>query len=293
MWDSENNLLKGNTIIDDDVGIFLDQSDNNMITENKATNNIHGIRIWGEGNVVSRNIANYNGWGISGYLAISNSFKMNEVKYNTNYGFHFAASTSNEISLNEVEDNGYGIYVYSSNANTICSNNFANGIIGIQLFVSYNNMIYHNNIISNTYQVLRTMSSNTWDNGAGEGNYWSDYTGIDTTGDGIGDTNIPHPHINMGMGYYKLDNYPLTSPWTIVDEMIDDVQDMGLPDGTENSLISKLDNAKKSIEKGNDNAAANQLEAFINQVEALRGKKLTDEEADSLIEMAQWLLDSI
>ena len=54
-----------------------------------------------------------------------------------------------------------------------------------------------------------------------------------------------------------------------------------------------LNNVIKSLEKGNDNAAVNQLKAFINKVEAWRGKKLSDEQADTLIERAQQVIDVI
>ena len=68
---------------------------------------------------------------------------------------------------------------------------------------------------------------------------------------------------------------------------------MELPSGTENSLTSKLENAIDSLDNDKDTAGVNQLEAFINQVEAQRGKKLTEEEADALIAAAQWIIDNV
>jgi photosystem II stability/assembly factor-like uncharacterized protein len=77
------------------------------------------------------------------------------------------------------------------------------------------------------------------------------------------------------------------------EDLISDLEDLNLPKGYENSLVSKLENALKSLEKGNDEAAINQLNAFINAVEAQRSKKLTVEEADALITMALWIIDNI
>ena len=50
----------------------------------------------------------------------------------------------------------------------------------------------------------------------------------------------------------------------------------GLGHGIANALISKLENAKKSIEKGNEKAAMNQLQAAINQLEGLVGAGAID-----------------
>lgn len=90
-----------------------------------------------------------------------------------------------------------------------------------------------------------------------------------------------------GEGYFGAD------PEDAIDDLIDDIENMGLHHGIENSLIKKLENAKKSLENGNNGTAISQLNAFINQCEAQRGKKLTNEQADELIAAAEAIIASI
>ncbi len=66
-----------------------------------------------------------------------------------------------------------------------------------------------------------------------------------------------------------------------------------LSDEIKNSLVSKIDNALKSVEKENDEAAINMLGAFINQIEAQRGKKISEEAADMLIAYANNVIAQI
>jgi PKD repeat protein len=82
------------------------------------------------------------------------------------------------------------------------------------------------------------------------------------------------------------------TPEEATQELIYDVEALGLDDGIENSFVSKLDNAIKSI--SNDRPSAyGQLEAFINEVEAQRGNSLTNAQADELIATAQRIKDNI
>jgi len=81
-------------------------------------------------------------------------------------------------------------------------------------------------------------------------------------------------------------------------ELIDDVQmlmDNGvLNDGQGNALISKLENVLEKLEKGHTSAAANQLGAFINQVEDFVYEGiLTTNQGDMLIKAATLLVEAL
>jgi parallel beta-helix repeat protein len=68
-----------------------------------------------------------------------------------------------------------------------------------------------------------------------------------------------------------------------VQALIEKLQSTEVSVGAETSLVSKLDTAIKSLDKDNQAVALNQLAAFENEVEAQRGKHLTEEQADYLL----------
>ncbi len=69
-----------------------------------------------------------------------------------------------------------------------------------------NNALYHNNLIDNT-QNAYDECTNTWDSGSA-GNNYSDYTGTDPDGDGIGEDPYQIPG-----GGTSVDRFPLMHPW--------------------------------------------------------------------------------
>ena len=73
------------------------------------------------------------------------------------------------------------------------------------------------------------------------------------------------------------------APQEAIENLEDYIVNLNLDKGITNSLTAKLGAAISSLDRGNENAALNQLNAFINSVEAQRGKKLTNEQADALI----------
>jgi parallel beta-helix repeat protein len=103
--------------------------------------------------------------------------------------------------------------------NTFISNGFRWSGTGLQIgsgipeLVDNNNSIYSNSFIHNKVQVYLDNSINVWDNGyPSGGNYWSDYNGIDSNHDGIGDTLYT---INAN----NIDHYPLMHPYGSVQNL--------------------------------------------------------------------------
>jgi probable HAF family extracellular repeat protein len=73
------------------------------------------------------------------------------------------------------------------------------------------------------------------------------------------------------------------SPSRVISGLIGAIDGFVLPKGLETGLVSKLEAALAAIERGDSDAACGELGAFINHVEAQRGKGLTDEQADALV----------
>jgi len=125
----------------------------------------------------------------------------------TSVGVQLSWTTNTSISGNTITSNNCGIRLEYSSNNSIFGNNIANNQYGIRLDSSSKNSIFHNNFIDNTEQVSPKRPSNVWDDGyPSGGNYWSDYTGVDADGDGIGDTSYVIDENNV-------DNYPLMGPF--------------------------------------------------------------------------------
>jgi len=83
------------------------------------------------------------------------------------------------------------------------------------------------------------------------------------------------------------------TPAEAISDMIAQVKSFGLPKGIETSLTAKLNAAIAALERGNEKTAINNLNAFMNEVKAQQGKKLTDAQANTLSTKAQMIIQSI
>jgi hypothetical protein len=96
---------------------------------------------------------------------------------------------------------------------------------------------------------------------------------------------------DQGIGTILNDDLPPELMVGVLIDVIDATND--LPKATKNNLNASLDNATKVLKDSNpknDAAAINALQAFINKIEAQRGKKISEEVADELIAKAQEII---
>jgi parallel beta-helix repeat protein len=225
--------ITGNTFINDGTSIFFSFVSYSNITNNIIRGGSHGILLHetrystikgndinatrqqaieiytrSESNVITNNTLTYNKYGILLDSSNNNELSLNTAASTSEYAIRLSYSTGTLIKENTLSKNKYGAYIWNCSGNTF----------------------YHNNFVENTFQVDKydtDLKKNTWDTNkrpGTEGNYWSDYTGVDDgTGvgrwgesrvahDGIGDTRIPHSQV-AGVSWFGLDWYPLMHPW--------------------------------------------------------------------------------
>ncbi|MEP1469533.1 MAG: hypothetical protein ABJK25_01030 [Halieaceae bacterium] len=92
------------------------------------------------------------------------------------------------------------------------------------------------------------------------------------------------------------DAYVPPTPSELVGDLVDEVTELNLAQGISNAYDAKLESALSALDDANeknDGAAVNKLYAFIASVEAQRGGKLTDAQANKLIAAAMGVIETI
>jgi len=180
--EARSNLIQNNTVRDGG-GIFIAGIEN-IVANNTITNSPwFGIEIaWGFGNIVKGNM-------------IRNSTDAGLLETDNSGGTVFTG--------NFVADSVWGAKIvgYQSGGTVLCCNNFVNNAQQV------NNEPTENYTVAGSTFTRTLNHSGRFDNGT-TGNYWSDYNGVDSNGDGFGD--IPY-----AVGSNRVDRFPLMSPFNI------------------------------------------------------------------------------
>lgn len=250
LFDASFNNVFNNTASGNWNGIHLTTSNHNNISSNTVTNS-HNWGISTEGsnhNLILGNYVASNGWaGISldgGKPNTNNLIAQNSLTSNGQIGIEITSmdSSNNKIVGNNITatgSNGGGAAIMIAwDSNLVMNNQVVGNQVGIKLDASKNNTVYQNliennpqgaiiihsppyrlasqnviykNSISNIVNLTGNVQSHSWDNGT-IGNFWSNYTGIDANGDGIGDSSYIIDSLNI-------DHYPLVSKIAITTEI--------------------------------------------------------------------------
>lgn len=195
-----NIYVENNTIVNSGDGIYIDNSNNIHIYHNIIDGHSKfcswGIRTKSNchDNIFENNTLYSNAVAMVIYGGENNLIKENKICYN-------------RLKRCTYFTEGTGIYIEDESNSIFKDNLISLNLRGIVVYSS-NNLFYGNNLIKNDLNA-NDDGTNTWYNATlQEGNYWSDYTGVDNNSDGIGDT----PYDVPGAGNNH-DNCPAMAPF--------------------------------------------------------------------------------
>jgi parallel beta-helix repeat protein len=194
--------VSSSNLADNGYGVYCDNASNNTISSTIATGELGGAKALGD--------------GIYMYYSSGNTITHTNLSANHVYGISLFHSSGNTITNNTILNNqDIGVRLRESNNNTLTFNTVTGNVnLGILSISETGDQIYLNNFISQPNPmsevqgtVLNSPQQLSYTFGGAThvgymGNYFSDYTGSDANGTGIGNPASAHG-----------DKYPLVQPF--------------------------------------------------------------------------------
>jgi len=144
------------------------------------------------------------------------------------------------MSNNTSYGGGRGIFMYGADGCTITGSRIVCNYIGIYLYSGCDGNIIYNNILNNSgynayvsdarpnsWNITKTLGRNIVGGPYLGGNYWSDYNGTDTNGDGLGDT--PYTVAGLNVDYHPLTGPVPPSPPIVHFHTLHEINNVGVP----------------------------------------------------------------
>lgn len=207
LWYCNRVLIHNNKALNHRDGIYLEFSDNSIISDNLSEGNVrYGLHfMFSNDDIYYHNVFRNNGAGVAVMYSkrIDMSHNLFEKNWGTaSYGLLLKDINDSKITYNEFRENTIGIFAETSNRVSYNHNLFARN--GWALKISggcQKNKLTENSFISNSFDMtVHTIDSES----SFDGNYWSDYSGYDLDRDGVGDV----PYRPMKLFSFVVGNTP-------------------------------------------------------------------------------------
>ncbi len=227
VWlESNNNVVRNCRVQNFQYGVFV--MGNNSLIENVVCsgNSWAGIDILGlaTGNTIRDSVFSSNtgqdGYGIFLTGNVTNNRFINMTSSSNDRGLSVQSSSNSNTFTGLVVDSNtiYGISINESDSNEINDSTIQNNAVGISTGDGAGSNLIYNNYFDNTdnaniypnsgvndWNITKTAGTNIIGEDYLGGNFWSDYSGQDSDGDGLGDS----PY-DLGANNY--DYLPLVHP---------------------------------------------------------------------------------
>lgn len=186
VWGSHHNTIQFSTFDSVKDGIYVESSVGNQIIENKSNNSRYGFHLmFTEKTMVKGNHASNNTSGIMVMGTEGTEITENRLTHNRksiqSQGLLLFDVKDAIVTKNELLDNRIGIYAEIAQDSELTNNKMQQNYIGMEFKDSESNRFKQNILRENVIQGQAEASSDNDTNG----NYWGDFTGLDTDGDGL------------------------------------------------------------------------------------------------------------
>jgi nitrous oxidase accessory protein len=189
LWHTERNEVRNNRLRSVRDGIYLSFAHDNLIRGNTGTGLRYGVHyMYSERNTLEGNRFRTCTGGLALMFSMNNRVAGNAAVDNRDFGILCQQLERSLLVHNHSARNGRGLFVENSAGNRFVGNRIEDNGVGVFLTAgSEGNVFTGNAFDDNLVQAFQDIPApNLWSE-SGRGNAWSDYTGFDWNGDGVGD----------------------------------------------------------------------------------------------------------